>query len=69
MATMGEAHSCTGRTFGTMELSNTQNGLLGSDLPVIEVVRLWAGHPLAGAAEGFLFWKPWRGEAGIGDDG
>lgn len=28
MATMEEAHSCTGRTFGTMELSNTQNGLL-----------------------------------------
>lgn len=28
MATMGEAHSCTGRTFGTMELSNTQNWLL-----------------------------------------
>lgn len=28
MATMEETHSCTGRTFGTMELSNTQNGLL-----------------------------------------
>lgn len=40
----------------------------GSDLPVIEVVQLWAGHPPARAAEGFLFWKPWRGEAGIGDD-
>lgn len=24
MATMGEAHSCTGRTLGTMELSNTK---------------------------------------------
>jgi hypothetical protein len=56
MATMEEAHPCTGRTFGTMELSNTQKWTVIQvviSLP-LKSLSYWLATHLSGLQEEFL---------------